>query len=116
MTSFADHVEPKGRPVSHTLTGGPPVTGTFRIAPSAQKPIQRQSGENIGLSAPSVPATGVASALSSVRRYSLVIPSCCPVKVKVRPSGDSATAVRLGRDLPKGARSTGLAPRNDVAG
>src|ERR1041384_6558906 len=43
------------------ISGTPPATGTFLIAPSAKKPIQRLSGEKNGLRASAVPGKTVAA-------------------------------------------------------
>jgi len=45
----------------YTVTGGPPVNGTFFSSPLAQKPAHRPSGEKNGAMAPSVPKSGWAS-------------------------------------------------------
>ncbi len=55
-----------GAPASVTVT--PPFTETFFSLPPAKKPIHWPSGEKNGDTAPSVPAMGFASLLSSGRR------------------------------------------------
>ncbi len=77
--------------------------GTRRISRSVQKPIHAPSGEKKGFCAPSVPGMGAASRRSSGRRNNCQPswPTCwptprMPLKTSVRPSGDTAMAVRKG--------------------
>src|SRR5262249_16798692 len=86
---------------SQITTAGPTPPGAFFSLFSAQKPIHWPSGEKKGPTAPSVPAIAVASTSSNRRLKSCVTyeldVSRAPLKTIVRPSGDNAMAVRLGR-------------------
>ena len=53
-------------PGAKSITG-PPPSGTFLIAPAAQKAIHWPSVDTAGTCALSVPASGCASASSSLR-------------------------------------------------
>ena len=66
---FAPKIE--GAP-QRTL-GTPPSIGTFCNLSSAQNPTQRLSGERKGLMPPSVPAIGLASDWSILRKYNRLI-------------------------------------------
>lgn len=82
-------------------TAAPPSTGTFLSKRLAKKPTQAPSGEKNGLEPPSVPASGRASRLSSVRTYSRRPSASEPATTSVRPSGESASD-----DAMPGPRST----------
>src|SRR5262249_1613202 len=88
---------PRSGGTSQMAAGGPPAIGTFLILSSVQNPIQAPSGEKNGPLAPSVPAMGVASGRSSGRKYNCAAPFFTALKTTSRPSGEIATAVRLGR-------------------
>src|SRR5262245_43320190 len=88
---------PEKAGASQITTGGPPPAGAFFSLLSAQKPIHWPSGEKKGPLAPSVPAIAVASSSSNRRLKSCVTVPRTPLKTIVRPSGDNAMAVRLGR-------------------
>ena len=55
------HTPPSGARASHSVTIGPPATGTFFSAPPAKKAIQCASGEKKGDDAPSVPSRTIGS-------------------------------------------------------
>src|SRR5262245_17842875 len=100
---FAPNNPTRRAGASQITTGGPPPAGAFFSLLSAQKPIHWPSGEKKGPTAPSVPAIAVASTSSNRRLKSCVtyelfpnVPRA-PLKTIVRPSGDNAMAVRLGR-------------------
>src|SRR5262245_52758981 len=94
---FAPNNPTRRAGASQITTGGPPPAGTFFSLLSAQKPIHWPSGEKKGPTAPSVPAIAVASTSSNRRLKSSVTVPRTPLKTIVRPSGDNAMAVRLGR-------------------
>src|SRR5262249_26839187 len=76
MWPFGPQLIPAGSAVRHTVTTGPPASGTFLISPlvgcllsGCQKPTHCPSGEKKGLTAQSVPSIGVACDRSILRRY-----------------------------------------------
>src|SRR5262245_28339465 len=110
---------------SQSFTEGPPAILTFRISwlladcglkEATEKAIQRPSGENVKLCAPSVPSKGRAVSLSRSRMKILRTLPPRPTNARVLPSGDQARAVpdppgRTSRALPVPTSSEGATSR-----
>jgi hypothetical protein len=69
------------------VCGEPPVASTLLSVPAAKKPIQRLSGDQNGLKAPTVPGMARAADESSGRMNNCVRPSVVTTKASACPSG-----------------------------
>src|SRR5712692_309899 len=83
--------KPRLSAMSHNVCGDPPASATFFTFWSATKASHSPSGENTGLSAPSVPGIGLAANSSSPRTYSCRRLSRPATYTRRRPSGEIAT-------------------------
>src|SRR5262245_56785203 len=83
---------PPGFTAIARVIAAPPFTEIFFSLPLAKKPIHWPSGENDGPDAPSVPAIGFASLLSSGRRKSCCVPLSNATYTRFLPSGEMAIA------------------------
>src|SRR5262245_38614639 len=95
ITSSRLHAPPVGTPASHSVAGSPPETSIFFSLPGAKKPMKRLSGDQKGKLAPSVPASGFASAALKARTQSCTLPPVVAVKASHFPSGDTAMWSKL---------------------
>ncbi len=83
---------------AHNVIGGPPAESTFFRASSCwvKNPIQRESGDQKGNCAPSVPDRTCASGRSSARKKRRTTPSPSRAeKTILAPLGDSAAGPAL---------------------
>ncbi len=113
-------VPPRRSAASQRVETGPPFEPIFLSFPVDAKPMNLPSGDQNGIVAPSVPASGRAEASSKARTQSCARPSPFrAANTSLFPSGDTATGPAAGqRDssvVPSGAstleRTSGAVPR-----
>src|SRR4029453_3038469 len=95
ITPSRFHVPPKKTPASHNDCAAPPDAAIRFSLPFAAKAIERLSGHQKGIAAPSLPASTRALADSSGRTHNCALPPVTAVKASNRPSGEMARELRL---------------------
>src|SRR5216684_7496411 len=84
------HAPPRPLGASARIAAGPPSSSIRWSLPLAKNPSDRETGDQNGNCAPSVPVSSRATAESSGRTQSLGLPAEAATKATVRPSGEMA--------------------------
>src|SRR5216683_2321159 len=94
MVSVSAHVAPEKLPAGHTLTGAPPLSGSFDIAMVGfnwKNPSHRPSGEKNAAAPLTTSSTRFDSRSLNERVYKLGIEPVPVLKAMRVPSGEMAT-------------------------